>query len=122
LRFESPVAAIPRVAREALSVRGVEIPAGALVQLVLSSANRDESVFPNPDTFDIRRHGGALMSFGTGPHTCLGAMLAREETEIALALLLERFPEISMDPELPVIWYRNLGNRGPVHLPLRLHC
>lgn len=77
LRFESPVAAIPRVTLEQIEQAGKTIPRGSLVQLVLSSANRDESVYPNPDRFDICRHAQpGLMSFGTGPHTCLGAVLA----------------------------------------------
>ena len=60
------------------------------------------------------------MSFGNGPHACLGAMLAREETEIAVGALLATFAEITLDPDKPVTWYRNLGNRGPVNLPLRV--
>lgn len=116
LRFETPVAAIPRVAVEPVECCGKTIPAGSLVQLVIASANRDETVFPGADQLDIARGAGGLLSFGSGPHTCLGALLAREETEIAVDLLIRRFPDLRLDAARPPVWYRNLGNRGPEQL------
>jgi cytochrome P450 len=118
LRFETPVAAIPRVATQDIMVRGKTIPKGSLIQLVISSANRDDSVFARADTFDITRPPGNSLSFGTGPHACLGALLAREECSIAIEQLLQKFPDFQADPSQPVVWYRNLGNRGPERLPL----
>ncbi len=118
LRFECPVAAIPRVAMADLEYEGHQIPAGSLVQMVLSSANRDETVFSNAEIFDITRKPHATVSFGHGPHTCLGAVLAREETAIALEILFRRMPGLKLDPNEAPVWYRNLGNRGPITLPV----
>lgn len=118
LRFETPVLAIPRIPREDFTYGGQTFRQGQIVQLVLSSANRDPAVFPDADRFDITRRPGRSLSFGHGPHACMGALLAKEETQIALRLLLERTPNLRPDPDRPVTWYRNLGNRGPVNLPV----
>jgi cytochrome P450 len=118
LRFESPVAAIPRVPLQDFDYKGNTIKKGQLVQLVISSANRDSLVFENPERFDINRRPGAVVSFGHGPHTCLGAQLAREETRIALETLYRRMPNLALDNTREITWYRNVGNRGPVNLPV----
>lgn len=118
LRFESPVSAIPRVPREDFSFGGKVVGAGQIVQLVLSSANRDGKVYAEADRFDPARPAGPTLAFGHGPHTCLGALLARLETEIALETLFRRAPRLASDPSRPVTWYRNVGNRGPVNLPV----
>ncbi len=120
LRFEAPVAAIPRVTRDDFTYNGHKIPKGSLIQLVLASANRDEAKFAAADVFDITRTPAGIMSFGSGPHACLGAILAREETEIAIKTLLATFSKIEIDPQKPIVWYRNLGNRGPEHLSMLL--
>jgi cytochrome P450 len=118
LRFESPVAAIPRIPIEDFAFQGVTFKAGQIVQLVISSANRDPRAFTDPDRFDISRRPSPIVSFGHGPHTCLGAHLAREETRIALESLYRRMPTLALDRTRPITWYRNLGNRGPVNLPV----
>ncbi|WP_162560818.1 cytochrome P450 [Methylobacterium durans] len=119
LRFEPPVTLIPRIALEPISVCGNSIPAGAVVQLSLAAANRDLAHFPDPDRFDIARQPKQLMSFGHGPHGCAGVNLARLQSEIALRTLLSRHPELALDPERPITWYRTAANRGPVNLPLK---
>jgi cytochrome P450 len=120
LRYESPVAMIPRVALEDLEVAGQRIKRGELLQLVIASANRDEAHFSDPERFDITRTQSRILSFGHGPHGCLGAHLARMEAEIALSALFARSPEPGLDESQSIVWYRNAGNRGPINLHILL--
>jgi len=90
LRFASPVQLDPRRARRDTSVQGIEVAKDELVISWLGSANRDESVFADPERFDIARGENRHLSFGLGPHYCLGANLARLEAQVALRALLAR--------------------------------
>ncbi len=99
-------------------MRGNTIRRGQIVQLSIASANRDAAHFPDPERFDITRAPGRVLSFGHGPHGCLGAHLAREQTRIALDTLFRRFPDLRLDETRPIQWYRNAGNRGPMTLPV----
>ncbi|MEU3523147.1 cytochrome P450 [Streptomyces sp. NPDC038707] len=92
MRFESPLQFIRRVAREDFTYLGAEIKAHDGVVTILGSANRDPDVFADPDRFDITRNPIGHVALGYGPHVCLGAVLAEMETEVALGLLLNRFP------------------------------
>ena len=97
LRYDSPVErTIPRWAAVDVELGGQSIRRGEPVIAVVGSANRDGSRFADPDTLDLRREGGKHVGFGRGPHFCLGAALARLETEIALATLLERLPNLRL--------------------------
>lgn len=97
LRYDSPVErTIPRCAAVDVELGGQSIRRGEPVIAVVGSANRDGSRFADPDTLDLRREGGKHVGFGRGPHFCLGAALARLETEIALATLLERLPNLRL--------------------------
>jgi cytochrome P450 len=118
LRFEPPVTLIPRIALEDFEVSGQMIPKGAVVQLSIAAANRDPSHFPDPDRFNVTQSRARNLSFGHGPHGCLGTHLARIQSEIALREFFRRFPEPSLDPSRPIQWYRTAANRGPVHLPI----
>src|SRR5580692_6659801 len=94
LRYDSPVQASRRITTEPVSIGGVTIPAGAFVMASLGSANRDEG-FWGPDAAELRldrTNARQHVSFGAGPHHCLGASLARLEASIALARLTARFP------------------------------
>jgi cytochrome P450 len=97
LRFESPVLLTPRVTTKETSICGVEIPSGAIVTAIVASANRDGENRENPDVFDILRDPNQHLSFGTGPHLCLGMHLARMETRIALNALFDRLPNLRLD-------------------------
>ena len=74
----------------------VDIPQGSKVLMNYAAANRDASVFTQPDQFDLQRERKRHMSFGLGTHFCLGAPMARMEAEIALAGLIEHTPDLQL--------------------------
>jgi cytochrome P450 len=120
LRYDSPVQASRRITTEPVSISGIAIPAGAFVMASLGSANRDEG-FWGPDAAALRldrANARQHVSFGAGPHHCLGASLARFEASIALARLTVRFPGLALDG--PVTWNGRINLRGPAHLPVSL--
>jgi cytochrome P450 len=120
LRYDSPVQATRRVTLESATFSGATIPAGSFVLALLGSANRDESYW-GPDAAELRldrENARQHVSFGAGPHHCLGASLARLETSIALARLTTRFPELALDGE--VTWNGRINLRGPARLPVSL--
>lgn len=122
LRWDGPVhLATIRFTPEPVTIGGVEIPAGEVVLVSLSAANRDPERFPDPDALDVRRQGASHLAFGHGIHHCLGAPLARLEGEIAFTRLLERFPGLTLDadPE-ELTWRRSTLIRGLTSLPVRL--
>ncbi len=94
LRYVSPVISFSRTVVEDTQLRGRELRAGDVVLNVYPSANRDDDVFDDPDTFRIDRDPNLHVAFGTGPHFCLGANLARTEIRILLEELLTRLPDI----------------------------
>jgi cytochrome P450 PksS len=114
LRFAGPLeTATERYAREPIEAAGVEIPQGAMVFAGIASANRDERQFPNPDALDVSRDPNKHLSFGLGPHYCLGAPLARLEAQIAIAVLLRRAANLRLAvPEQSLRWRRGLVLRG----------
>jgi cytochrome P450 len=120
LRYDSPVQASRRITLEPVSISGVAIPAGAFVMVSLGSANRDEGYW-GPDAAELRldrTNARQHVSFGAGPHHCLGASLARLEASIALARLTTRFPGVALDGQ--VVWNGRINLRGPAHLPVSL--
>jgi cytochrome P450 len=101
LRWTTPVISFMRTATADTTVRGVPVAAGDPVLLVYASANRDEDVFgPDADEVRIDRHPNPHVSFGFGPHFCLGAALARLEGRVVLGELLDRFE--TLEPAGPV--------------------
>ncbi len=92
LRYISPTTLTGVTAREATEVAGCLVPAGARRALVFAAANRDPSIFTDPDSFDITRTHNPHLAFSAGAHFCLGAPLARMHAESALPALFERLP------------------------------
>ncbi len=118
LRFDSPVQASRRITREPVTVQHTEIPAGAFIMASLGSANRDE-LFWGADASELRLdrpNARQQVSFGAGPHHCLGASLARLEASIAFEQILARFPGMALDGD--VTWNGRINLRGPAHLPV----
>ena len=120
LRFDSPIQFLYRVAVAEVQVDGETIQPGDLVTLLLGSANHDAAVFPDPDRLDLRRRPRGYLSFGTGPHVCLGAFLARLEGEIVLSRLIGRFPGLTLRDDEPLTWSTNPIFRGLERLPVML--
>ncbi|CNE91658.1 cytochrome P450 [Mycobacterium tuberculosis] len=121
LRYDSPVQATTRTARaDDLTIDGVDVPRGANVILLIGAANRDPVRYVDPGRFDPTRPDIKPLSFGAGPHICLGNSLARLEAAIAFPRLLARFPAISPIPEMPPIRRDRLVLRGHETLPVRL--
>lgn len=96
VRFEPPVQILVRYAPEDAEIEGLTCRAGEAVLVMIGAANRDPSRFADPDTFDPARHDPGSLSFGFGPHYCLGAALSRLEGQVAFPALFARFPELAL--------------------------
>ena len=97
LRLEPAAAVVDRYATRTVELAGAPISAGDLVIVSIAGANRDPAVFPDPDTFDVRRENARLhAAFAAGPHVCIGMHLARLETHTAVARVLERLPDLRL--------------------------
>ena len=119
LRYEPPSPVNARWTTRDVTVQDVTIPANSRVVLITGSAGRDERKYPDPDTFDIRRHVDLHMTLGYGIHFCLGAALARMEGRIGLEETLRRWPEWKVDRENTVPLYTSTV-RGPLNLPIEI--
>ena len=119
LRFESPAQLTRRVNHAPVEVGGTTIPASSHITLSLASANRDPRKWgPTADVLDIARPGAnEHVSFGGGPHFCLGNSLARLEARVALPALVRRFPRLAPIDATPR-WSRRMVLRGVEALPV----
>jgi cytochrome P450 len=121
LRYVSPVQQSRRITVEPLTVHGREIPPGTFVITVLASANRDERFWgPDADQLKLTRENARQhVSFGGGPHHCLGASLARLEARIAIERLVRRFPGLARDGD-SIEWNGRINLRGPARLEVKI--
>jgi len=119
LRWEAPVCFAARETTAPTEIAGVEIPARAGVMVAISSANRDESKYPDPARFDIHRRADDHVAFGGGRHFCVGANLARLETTIALDAIFDRLPNLRLEPGAGPPGVYGLAFRSPRELPVR---
>ncbi|AFQ12226.1 TPA: cytochrome P450 [Bacillus pacificus] len=120
LRYYSPVeVTTARWAAEPFQIHHQTIQKGDMVIIALASANRDETVFENPEIFDITRENNRHIAFGHGSHFCLGAPLARLEAKIAITTLFNRMPELQIKGDRKDIkWQGNYLMRSLEELPL----
>ncbi|MBT9475136.1 cytochrome P450 [Polaromonas sp.] len=118
VRFE-PVATFKvRQAAKDLEIGGFQIPKGAMVQCIVSSANRDEDAYENSETFDIDRKPKPSFGFGFGPHMCIGQFIAKSELQVAVNAILDLLPNIRLDPSKPAPKIVGAQLRGPHSLPV----
>ena len=118
LRLYTPYRGFARSARQAVELHGRRIEPGEPIALVYASANRDESVFEQPDEFRLRRPNiRQHLAFGRGPHMCAGIALARQELRIALEELLAQTRHFEVCGELRM---SGMPEVGPISVPLRL--
>jgi cytochrome P450 len=118
LRWVSPVVYMRRTATVDTELHGRQISAGDKVVMYYGSANRDERVFTDPQTFDLTRSPNDHIAFGSGgPHFCLGSHLARGEISALMREILTRMPDI--EPAGPTTWLASNFISGPRHLPVR---
>jgi cytochrome P450 len=117
LRWWTPVMVFRRTATTDVDLAGVRIRAGDKVVVSFTSANRDEAVFAAPDAFDIRRAPNPHLSFGHGPHFCLGGQLARVQMRALFGELLRRTGDLQLDG--PPALLRSNFQRGVKRLPIR---
>lgn len=113
IRYE-PVATFKvREAQIDTSFQGVAVPKGSLLSLCVASANRDDAVFEDGDTFNIDRPARMSFGFGFGPHMCVGLFIAKAEIEVAVNAMLDLMPDLRFDPAHPKPVIRGVQLRGP---------
>ncbi|PPJ34438.1 cytochrome P450 [Nocardia nova] len=122
LRLDGPVGwATVRYTEDPVDIGGTVIPAGELVYVALSAADRDPERYHSPDELDIGRKPSGHVAFGHGIHFCVGAPLARMEAAVAFTALLDRFPKLALAPSFTPRWQPSLLMRGLTELPVRPH-
>jgi cytochrome P450 len=118
LRWEPPISTVVRVAKNDCELGGIKIAKGTNVSVSVAAANRDPAHYPDPDRFDPTRKIVAHLTFGAGPHVCLGMPLARMETTVAINALLDRLPDLHLDPTAPRPVINGVAFRSPAALPV----
>lgn len=112
IRFACPLQYTPRIPTEDILIDGVLLREGEIVTVSLASANRDPAIFDEPESLRFDRKHNPHISFGHSFHHCLGARLAREEMQIAVARFVAHFPNVRLDPQHPPVWEDLIINRG----------
>ncbi|WP_020656083.1 cytochrome P450 [Massilia niastensis] len=115
LRYDSPVQYTGRRVASGFTLHGETLRRGDLVLALIGSANRDPARFSDPDAFDIDRREGSHMSFGSGPHVCIGAGLSLLEADVVLRAVMQRWPALARSGPASR-WNRNAGLRGLARL------
>jgi cytochrome P450 len=118
LRWEPPLIAFGREATADTDIAGCPIGKGTMVNLVVAAADRDPSRWERPGEFDIFRPQLPHLAFGTGNHVCLGIHFARMELRVALEQILDRLPNLRLDPTHEDVYIGGLGARSPDTLPV----
>jgi cytochrome P450 len=97
---------------------GVDLQEGEMLSVAIGSANRDETHYPDPDRFDLHRQADDHLAFALGQHFCAGSNLARAEARIAVNAILDRLPDLRLDPADEDAGMRGLAFRSPNRLPV----
>jgi cytochrome P450 len=118
LRIRPPAPRIGRVLLSDWTIDGTTMEAGSMVVAWLAAANLDPARYDDPERFDLRRRTSGHVAFGGGPHFCIGARLARLETQQALEVLLDRYADFSVDPDQAVEYYNPWLMLAVKHMPL----
>jgi cytochrome P450 len=118
LRYDGPIGAQVRIVRQPCELHGRRLKPGERVFVLLNAANRDPRAYADPDRVDLGRNGPPHLTFGFGPHICLGFPLARLEGQVALPAVLARWREIE-PAAARVDWIDSLVIRGMSAFPLR---
>ena len=119
LRYVSPVQLTGRAMIEDIEIAGVTLRAGDFVMVLIASGNHDADQFPDPERFDVGRTPNNHLGFGFGIHHCLGAPLARMETQVALTSLVRRAPDLAVTVDEPT-YKTNVVLRGMESLPVAM--
>jgi cytochrome P450 len=124
LRFDSPVQYTGRRLKVDVEMHGKVMKKGDLAIPLIGAANRDPAKFTDPDALDIRRNQGAHLSFGYGPHVCIGATLTYLEADIALRSVMQRLPQLQLIPSADAqqAWGGNAVYRALDALPLQFNA
>ena len=118
LRLEAPTQIIQRTNKEEVTIGSCVIPANSSISLALGAANRDPDVFDLPNEFILDRKKGKILSFGYGPHYCVGAHLAKQEAQIALEELFTYFPDLCLSPNFEPVYRHSSHIRGLEKMPV----
>jgi cytochrome P450 len=118
LRWETSVTMVNRETTCPVDIEGVTVPQGVSLVCATGSANRDESRYDDPATWDLDRDDPGHIAFGTGRHQCLGMHLARLELRVGLNALLDRLTGLRLDPEGGPVRVEGLAFRSPPELPV----
>jgi cytochrome P450 len=118
LRWETSVTMVNRETNEPIEICGVQVPKGASVICCTGSANHDESRYEDSESFDPDREPKPHIAFGTGRHQCLGMHLARLELRVGITAVLDRLPNLRLDPDAPSVAVEGVAFRSPPSLPV----
>ncbi|MER7462464.1 cytochrome P450 [Streptomyces sp. NPDC097981] len=110
-RYDAPIQLVARITTGDVEVGDTTIPAGSKVMILLGAANRDPRRYPDPDRLDLSRRDVHPLSFGGGPHYCIGAMLAKAEARLVFTELAGRYRDIRLTDE-DVVWRPQVNIRG----------
>lgn len=120
IRWVAPISVSARKVTQDTEIRGYFVPEGETVMTIQASANRDEDIHEDGESFNVYRKPQSHQSFGNGPHFCQGTHIARRAiAQIMLPILFDRFPEMQVPDWDDVLW-RGFGFRGPVQMPVLL--